>query len=99
MSAIDEAGAVLAEVTCDSCGRVFANCWSDEEARAEAEALLPADQLAGDTGTVCGDCFKRIMGRVQLEAPELLNPGAPLVPKPEELPGGGTVWVKRPAAG
>lgn len=66
--------------TCANCGGTFEKTWSDEEAAAEAAGLLPAEQFeASGTAMVCDDCFKAIIGRVQIEAPELLLPGAPRV--------------------
>lgn len=68
------------EFLCANCGKTFERGWSDEEAQAEAESLIPADQFEeSGTAVVCDDCFKAIMGRVQIEAPELLRPDAPLV--------------------
>lgn len=66
--------------TCDNCGKTRKKGWSDEEAAAEALSLHPASDLAAGTGVVCDDCFTHIMGRVQVEAPELLAPGAPRIP-------------------
>lgn len=66
--------------TCAACGGTYEKGVSDEEQQAEAEELMPVADLDEGTGTVCGDCFRRIMGRAQIEAPELLRPGAPLVP-------------------
>jgi hypothetical protein len=66
--------------TCGACGGTFDKGVSDEEAEAERQALTPDGMLEDETGVTCGDCFRKIMGRVQLEAPELLRHGAGLVP-------------------
>jgi hypothetical protein len=44
--------------TCASCGGVFVKGWSDEEARAEHEAVfgLTVEQVA-DPVTICDDCY------------------------------------------
>jgi len=63
--------------TCASCGGTFEKGCTDEEAKAEQRALLIPD--GSDDAVTCDDCFRGIMGRVQVEAPELLVPGAPLV--------------------
>ncbi len=65
---------------CADCGGSFKKGRSDEECAAEAAALIPAEQFE-ESGpvTVCDDCFKGIMGRVQIEAPELLLADAPRV--------------------
>jgi len=63
--------------TCESCGRTLPKGWSDEEAAAEAQELFPGidpDDPA-EAGTVCDDCFHRIMARARVEAPELIGPG------------------------
>jgi hypothetical protein len=68
--------------TCASCGGAFTKGRSDEEAMAEARSLLPADQLSdpGGLAVICDPRWLGIMGRVQVEAPEMLAPGAALVP-------------------
>lgn len=66
--------------TCDDCGNEFPKGWSDAEADAEFHALIPGDNLESGRATVCDDCWKGIMGRIQIEAPELLAPGASIVP-------------------
>jgi len=63
--------------TCEACGKTFPKGWSDAEADAEAQELFPGID-AGDpaeAGTVCDDCFQRIMARARAEAPELIGPG------------------------
>lgn len=67
--------------TCASCGGRFTRSgdWSDEDAAAEAASLIPAEQFDEGVAVVCDSCFKAIMGRVQIEAPQLLLAGAPLV--------------------
>lgn len=79
MSETDEiAAAATRTYTCESCGGTWEKGWTDEEAEAEGRALL-ADPDAGGTAVICDDCFRLIMSRVQVEAPELLVPGATLV--------------------
>jgi len=71
--------------TCESCGRTFPKGWSDEEAAAEAEELFPGinpDDPA-EAGTVCDDCFHRIMARARAGAPELIGPGWRGQPEPK----------------
>lgn len=46
--------------TCARCGRTFDKDWSDEEARAEAEAAFSAAELE-ETSDVCDDCHKALM--------------------------------------
>lgn len=78
MSETDEIAAVEGGTfTCASCGGTYEKGCTDEEAAAEQRSLI-AD-IEDDTAVTCDDCFRKIMGRVQLEAPELLVPGAPLV--------------------
>lgn len=44
--------------TCDNCHRTFDQGWSDEDAKAEAEAAgFTAAELA-DPATVCDDCWQ-----------------------------------------
>ncbi len=67
--------------TCANCGGQFARDedWSDEDAVAEAVSRLPAEHFQDGIAVVCDDCYKAIMGRVQIEAPQLLLAGAPRV--------------------
>lgn len=65
---------------CANCGGSFEKSRSDEECAAESAALMPPEHLAEGVCIVCDDCFKAIMGRAQIEAPELLLPDAPRVP-------------------
>lgn len=60
--------------TCANCGKTFDRGWSDEEAAAEAEALLPGINPA-ERVAVCDDCYETILARVRAEAPHLLGPG------------------------
>ena len=85
--------------TCASCGSTFTKGQSDEDAMTEARSLLPADQLddPGELETVCDDCWRGIMGRVQIEAPELLVPGAEPVPGTCYRTSGGLPVHVRPA--
>ena len=71
--------------TCESCGRTFPKGWSDEEAAAEAEELFPGINPGdpAEAGTVCDDCFQRIMARARAEAPELIGPGWRGEPEPK----------------
>jgi hypothetical protein len=83
--------------TCACCGGEFVKGRGDEEAEAERFALLgPADP--GDSvETVCDDCWLAMMGRIQIEAPELLQPGAAPVPGTCYRTGGGLAVHVRPA--
>ena len=74
MSETGEAVAIATGTfTCASCGGTFEKGCTDEEAKAEQRALLIPD--GSDDAVTCDDCFRGIMGRVQVEAPELLVPG------------------------
>lgn len=66
--------------TCENCGGTYDKIRSDEEADAEFHALIPDDHLESGRVAVCHDCWLGIMGRIQIEAPELLAPGAPRIP-------------------
>lgn len=68
--------------TCANCGETYEKAWSDEEAAAEAAELFPSLDITDpeEAPVVCDSCFKHIMGRAQVEAPELLTPGVPPVP-------------------
>lgn len=84
--------------TCANCGGTFEKTWSDEEAAAEAAALIPAEQFEeSGTAVVCDDCFRAIIGRVQIEAPGLLLAGAPRVKGACYRTGRGHVVHVRPA--
>lgn len=84
--------------TCANCGGEFEKSWSDEEAAAEAASLIPAEQFEeSGTAVVCDDCFRAIIGRVQIEAPELLLPDAPRVAGACYLSQGGFPVHVRPA--
>jgi rubredoxin len=48
----------LREYRCEACGGVYTHGWSDEDARAEAEALWGG--MPEDAAVVCDDCFKII---------------------------------------
>ena len=63
--------------TCESCDGTFPKGWSDEEAAAEAQELFPGIDPGdpSEAGLVCDACYRRIMGRVQAEAPELIGEG------------------------
>jgi hypothetical protein len=85
--------------TCENCGETYDKQWSDEEAAAEAEGLFPGLDITDpeEAGMVCDSCFKAIMGRVQVEAPELLHPSAATVPVPGtcyRTPGGMPVHIR-----
>jgi hypothetical protein len=71
------AAAATGTFTCASCGGTWEKGWTEAEKEAERRSLFA--ELDDETDTVCEDCFRRLMGRVQVEAPELLAPGAPLV--------------------
>lgn len=68
--------------TCANCGETYEKTWSDEEAAAEAAGLFPGLDITDPDAApvVCDGCFRHIMGRAQVEAPELLTPGAAPVP-------------------
>lgn len=75
---------------CDNCGETFDKGCSDEEAEAEAQELFPGIDTGNsfEAGIVCDDCFNRIMGRVQAEAPELIGEGWRNGPQPiPDFPG------------
>lgn len=63
--------------TCESCGETFPKGWTDEEAAAEAQELFPGIDPGdpAEAGTVCDDCYQRIMTCARAEAPELIGPG------------------------
>ena len=56
---------------CAVCHGTFAKTISDEEARAEARSLFPAEDLE-DTGVVCDDCFHKVMAWARQNMPEHL---------------------------
>ena len=59
---------------CSACHGAFTSEWSEEEARAEQEALwepVPGDDE--DSVIVCDDCFQRVVARAQVEAPEVFR--------------------------
>lgn len=41
---------------CEACDETFTEGWTDDEARAEAEAAFTADELE-DAAIVCHDCW------------------------------------------
>lgn len=59
-----------AEYTCDDCGGVFTEAWTDEEA--EAEALenfgVPHASQQPSMARVCDDCYQEIMGAIALKS-------------------------------
>jgi hypothetical protein len=63
--------------TCASCGDTFDKGWSDEEAAAEAQENFPGIDIGNpdEASVVCDDCYRHIMGRARVEAPELIGPG------------------------
>lgn len=83
---------------CANCGETFEKSWSDEDAAAEAATLIQVEQFEeSGTAVVCTDCFTAIMGRVQIEAPELLLPDAPRVKGACYLTGRGHAVHIRPS--
>jgi hypothetical protein len=70
---------------------------SDEEAAAERSALLGPADPGDSTETVCDACWLGMMGRIQIEAPELLRPDAAPVPGTCYRTGGGLLVRVRPA--
>jgi hypothetical protein len=47
---------------CAHCGGVFDKAWTDEEARAEADALwTTAEMSAEGEAEICDDCFQKFM--------------------------------------
>lgn len=58
--------------TCANCGGVFIKGQSDEEARAEYEAIMPNAAERGDEeDTVCDPCYQQIMAWAAREGIDL----------------------------
>lgn len=58
---------------CFICHGTFIKTRSDEEAAAEMEATWQPTAGDDDPGTVCDDCFRRVMAWAETQAPETLR--------------------------
>lgn len=59
--------------TCGVCGETFVKGRTDEEAAAEMRTTWQPHEGDDDLGTVCDDCFKRVMAWAKSSAPEILR--------------------------
>jgi hypothetical protein len=50
------------QFTCEQCGGTFDCGWTDDEAKAEAEANGFGEIPDGDMAVICDDCYNTIMG-------------------------------------
>lgn len=46
--------------TCEACGETFDKVWTDEESRAEAEAVFAPEELA-EVAVVCSPCLREML--------------------------------------
>jgi hypothetical protein len=58
---------------CEVCHGVYLKARSDEEALAEMRETWQPTSGDDDLGTVCDDCFRRVLAWAQTQAPEVLR--------------------------
>ena len=55
------------------CGGTFTKVISDEEVTTEARSLWTPETMADDQAVVCDRCFREVMARAEVSAPDLLR--------------------------